>query len=217
MRELKYSDIYDFDIKLIDIVLGEYESGYAWILFKKFYEDPDSYEKKTYSENSKIFCSADGLLSINRIKDHEGFGTDFKNTFEEYRRIPIIFFPAERCGINLQRKSIFKDRIDHTLFDLKNRLSKDKDKTDACKLAAAYNKPKTRKWLEEIKTFENYVDWLGLYGIFTDKDYNILDLEFNDETIITSYSDKYNSKWSEKYYTNLKKKIREYETRITGL
>ncbi len=211
MKKVTYLDIYDFDIKLIDMISKEYKSELAWSLFKTFYVDPDSYEIKFFSDNSKILCSADALLSINRIKKHEkGFGKDFKNTFVEYRKKPIFFFPSERLGINVERNKIFKDRIDHTLFDLKNRLDGNENTKNTCKLIQAYEKPKTKKWLEEVKTFRNYVDWLGLIDIFTDKDYNIYDLEYDDGTIITTYSEDYKSQWSENYYKNVKDKINKY-------
>ena len=95
----------------------------------------------------------------------------------KYRKLPIIFFPTETRGINYSRNNAFGDRIDHTLFDLKNYFSEDEEKRKSCKLAQVYNKSTTSEWLSKIGSYKNYIEWLGLKNIFNDNDYNVLDLE----------------------------------------
>lgn len=161
----------------------------------------------------EIKCTADGLLSIKRIFKHEGFGASFVESYVKYRKEPIIFFPSEQNGINQSRYMIFGDRIDHTLFDLKNRLSRNRSKIDSCKLWHAYNQPKTKQWLDdEVVTFENYIDWLGLKGVFTNEEYEVFDLEMGDDSTIQDYASLYSPNWSENYYANVKSKIEKFET-----
>lgn len=211
-RIITYTDIYESNINLMKKLVNTQDTSYdAWIMFYKEYTDPDGYPVgEEYRSYKKIKCTADGLLSVNRIYEHEGFGTSFIESYTQYRKIPVIFFPTEMNGINMARYKIFGDRIDHTLFDLKNRLSQNENNKKNCKLVNAYNQPKTKLWLDEIKSFENYVEWLGLRGIFTNDNYEVFDLELNDGTIITTYANEYSKKWSSQYYNNIKKKIEQF-------
>ncbi len=209
-----YNDIYNLNISLISNILKKenISPSDAWNEFYKLYIDPDNYplypEHPMYKRYINIDCTADGLLSIKRIYQHEGFNESFLNSYKLYRNFPIIFFPPERNGINMSRYAIFGDRIDHTLFDLKNYFSNDQNKKNSCKLYKAFNRPKTNAWLnDEIKNFENYIDWLGIKGIFTDQNYEIYDLECNNQDLIKSYANTYSKVWTEQYYKNIKKKI----------
>lgn len=216
-KKSSYDDIYKKNIELMQGVLKVGATNKdAWDLFYKHYIDPDRYPiNGDHKKYKNIICTADGLLSVKRIFEHEGFGERFIDTYSKYRKTPIIFFPSERNGINMSRYRIFGDRIDHTLFDLKNRMS-EPSKIGSCKLLNAYNKPKTKIWLcEEIESFEKFVGWLGIKGIFTNEDNEIYDLETNDgKTTINDYSKEYSMNWSEQYYTNIKKKIEEFENSI---
>lgn len=204
-----YKDIFNFDIILMKTILKEYGGNEnAWKLFRHFYKDPDSYAitNKGCKSIQGIECTVDGLLSINRIREHENFGNKFVDTFAIYRKIPIIFFPRERGGINQRRFSVFGDRIDHTLFDLKQYCE-----GKYCMLKNTYELPKTNTWIRSFdNSFEEIVKWLKIDNIFVNEDNEIYDLEKNDETIISNYSKGYNKKWSEQYYINLKKKILKF-------
>lgn len=46
-------------------------------------------------------------------------------------------------GINMSRASVFGDKIDYTLFDLKRKFA-----GNICRLDEAYNLPKTNAWLK---------------------------------------------------------------------
>ncbi|WP_286028595.1 hypothetical protein [Ligilactobacillus agilis] len=53
--------------------------------------------------------------------------------YETYRKHPIFYFPCERNGVNMTRATVFGDRIDCTLLDLKYYYTKEKQ----CKLKSA--------------------------------------------------------------------------------
>lgn len=211
-RLLSYNDIYEADIKLMNMILEKYtDKDKAWNLFYKFYEDPDGYpiENGNYKMVGDIKCTVDGLLSVKRIKQHEsGFGKEFIDVFKIYRKTPVIYFPCERYGINVTRSRVFGDRIDHTLYDLKRKCA---GKTD-CRLEKAYRLPKTAEWLTQFDyNFEKIVRWLKVDGIFVNDKYEVFDLEYSNGTTIKEYQPVYDKKWTDAYYGNVKKKIESYE------
>ena len=167
-----------------------------------FYVDPDECAIWTIGG---VICSVDGLLSIRRIYRKYGMSAETVHEYEIYRQVPIFFFPKEKNGVNMTRASVFGDRIDCTLYDLKRRFE-----GKECKLEKVYNMPKTSIWLSEIGSFENLVNLYGIKGIFVNDDYEVYDLEKGDRNILTTYSDTYTWDWSDSYYDNLKKKIDEF-------
>ena len=207
-----YKDIYDFDIVLMNEVIKKYGSdNNAWELFKTFYKDPDGYpiNKNGYEIKNGIECTVDAIISINRIYEHEGFNKKFIEEFTIYRETPIIFFPREKGGINTSRYSIFGDRIDHTLFDLKQYFE-----GKYCKLISSYKLPKTRLWLESFNNFDEMVKYMKIDGIFTNENNEIYNLEKNNDEIIHSYCDTYSKHWKENYYKNVKLKIKNFKEKL---
>lgn len=204
-----YEDIFKFDIILMNAILKTYkENNKAWKIFNQFYKDPDNYpiSKEGFKTKDGIKCTVDGLISINRIYEYEGFNKKFIDTFYKYRKIPIIFFPSEKNGINTSRYNKFGDRIDYTLFDLK-RYCDGKE----CKLKSSYELPKTQKWLKSFNyNFEDIIKWMKIDTIFVDNNNNIFDLDKNNKTIISKYYEQYSKKWELNYYENLKVKIDEF-------
>lgn len=173
-----------------------------------FYIDPDSHSVR---EVNGIKCTADALLSIRRI--YSKYGIDMRTVaeYELYRKKPIFFFPRETNGINMTRASVFGDKIDHTLYDIKMYLDADsKEQRNKCRLISAFHLPKTKAWLEEIGSFENLVDWYGIKGIFTNDDYNIYDIEKGQGKVISEYLSGYTWEWSDEYYNNLKTYIDQF-------
>ena len=83
---------------------------------------------------------------------------------------------------------------------------------DNCRLINAYNRPKTNAWLQKMKSFENIVEWWGVIGIFTDADYHVYDLEYNDERVleISLIDVEYTKLWNEDYYIHMKECIEIY-------
>lgn len=207
-----YDDIFGFDITVMKEVLQQYGTGdKAWKVFCEFYKDPDGYpiNENGLRMKSGVECTVDGLLSVKRIYEHEGFNENFIDTFTIYREVPIIFFPKEQGGINQSRYSGFGDRIDHTLFDLKQYYEK-KD----CKLSSSYQLKKTQRWIRSFSSFSEMIKWMNVDGIFVDHNNNIFDLEKNDGTIIDHYCKRYHRSWSEHYYKNIKEKIKAFKEKI---
>lgn len=200
-----YKDIFEKDIDLMKEVLAKHGEGRkAFDIFYKEYEDPDGYvlDKNGLLKRGNIECSVDGLLSVNRIFHHEGFNEKFINTYKETRKLPLIFFPQERFGINTSRAREFGDRIDYTLYDIKRYFNNQETVLDE-----TYKLEKTNEWLRSFEKFEHLIDWLNIFKIFVDEDYNVYDLEYSDGRIINSYKDTYSKEWSNDYYNNLKRKI----------
>ena len=218
-EKITYDDIYSGDLNIISEALSKYDGEKTWKYFKVFYKDPDGYYKK-YREyaDETIECTADGLLSVKRIKNFEGFSEEFLKTFKKYRKHPIIFFPPDSNklprddpnyvgGINWERSRIFGDRIDYTFFDIKMYCDGKKD----CKLVESYKLEETQKWFKSFDyDFSKIVEWMKIGGIFVDDELNVYDLEYDDGRPIFDYRDEYPYGWSEKYYENVKKKIEEF-------
>lgn len=218
-----YKEIIVHDIELYNKIKEECpNAGIAWEHFSKAYIDPDSYPivDSEYKTMGKIKCTADGLLSIRRIHEFEGFEEQFIKTFESSRMNPVFFFPCERGGINQSRAALLEDRIDHTLLDLKNYCENYHNKTGKeCKLYKAYLRPKTKEWLKDIGfSFERIVEDLGIQGSFVGDDYEVFDLEQKENTELSKLKDKYigirsagyMTCWNKDYYENVKKAISKY-------
>lgn len=208
---LLYSDIYKLNINQAEAIIEMYGGGeLSWERFRAIYVDPDSFwiDKNGYKKRGDIICTADALLSAWRIYNHEGFNGRFIEAYEQYRKEPIFFFPREQGGINQSRAAFFGDRIDHFLFDLKRYCSGEESK-----LESVYQKEKTKKWLESFgkvngrPNFSEIADWYKIVGVFVNDDYEVFDLEKDDESVISNYCDEYISDWTDQYYNNLKIKI----------
>ena len=171
--------------------------------YRKKHLDPDGIAVRSVFG---IECTADGIHSMCRICAMEEKVEDILTVFKRYRAIPIFFFPREIERINTSRARVFKDRIDHTLYDLKMYYT---DKKNECRLFKTYSRQKTKMWLENMQSFENIIDWWRVKGIFTDSQYNVYDLELGNDCIITEYRrvSEYREQWSRQYYENLKEKI----------
>ncbi len=217
MKNKTYSKIYEMNIQIMSDFLSlyyekaKYQDNYmAWLMLYSIYIDPDPKGTRIFD---KILCTADGLLSLKRIFSYKGPTRDLIEEYKQYRKDPIFYFPKEQNGINQSRASIFGDRIDYTLFDIKQYYKI----YENCKMKFAYNLPKTSKWLDMMKNFKNIIDWFGIKGIFTNEKYEIYNLEKNDGSIITNYLPKYPWEWSDDYYNNIKQKIDEYYIRKSNL
>ncbi len=211
VKKNKYTISYEKAVKFIeDSVINSKFTGNEIAFISQCRKlDPDCKSEKF---RNGIKCTADGLLSIKRMFDKYGFSPELIEEYREYRKTPIIHFPCEFRGINMLRFSVFGDRIDHALFDLQRYCN---GKTD-CRLKKAYELPKTKAWLESFDMdFKKIIDWFNVKGIFTDDNYKVFDLEYNDrKRTINKYSELYGYKWSDNYYENVKKKIKEFEARL---
>ena len=211
-----YENVYAENIRVMKDFLNLYwneithkNDKLAFQMLYSFYIDPDPYPYDGEVKKIKdIECTADGLISLKRLYLHEGISDKLVQGYELYRKKPIFFFPKEKNGINMTRYAVFGDRIDHTLFDIKRYFdAKTEADRNSCRLISAYERRFTKSWLEEMVSFPKIVDWLKIRGIFTNEDYEVLDIEKGDGSIITDYLNSYPRKWSDNYYSSLKKRI----------
>lgn len=214
-ESMSYEEIYQMNLNILTDyfadpyirILSKTNAELMWKMQKALYLDPDIASVKMING---IRCTADGLISRKRISKHITSIDDFIPEYEMTRKYPIVYFPDEWDGINGLRAITFGDRIDHTLFDLKNYY--ESSKRDNCKLKAAYNLPITKAWLTKLGSFKNLIDSLELQGIFTNKRYEILDIEKGDGSVLKEYANFYSWDWSEAYYKNLRKIILNYNS-----
>ncbi len=216
-KGFNYTDIYEYDIKLYDFIMKEYvdageDEEIAWRLFVASYIDPDGYSGKGVKRAGEIVLTSDALLSIRRIRTMEGFGEKFIETFTKYRKTPVIYFPGENRGINQLRAGLLEDRIDHTLLDIKHYCEGRK----GCILQAAYERPKTQKWLIQYKNnFKLLAESMGIVGAFVNENAEVYDLEKSNGEVLKNLKEKYSKprenkyleSWSSAYYNNVKAKI----------
>ena len=215
-NKLSYQDIFEYDIELYNFINNKYGTDdKAWKLFVASYIDPDGYSGEGTKDDKKIKLTSDALLSIKRIRNQEGFGKQFVETFKTYRRHPVIYFPREDGGINQLRALLLEDRIDHTLLDIKHYLEGECD----CILKAAYAKPKTKEWLNCYKdNFRAFVVDTGISEVFVNEQNEVYDLEKKDGTLLKELKEEYVkprcknylAQWSSNYYSNVKDRIKRY-------
>lgn len=211
----EYKQAHQFNVNVMTDLLNLFsrttkvdDEKVVYNMVNAFYLDPDGFEIRKIGG---IDCSADGLLSIKRIYRKYGMSEETIYEYEKYRRIPIFFFLQEMNGINMSRASVFGDKIDYTLFDLKRKFA-----GNICRLDEAYNLPKTNAWLKNIGSFEKLVEIYKIKGIFVNENYEVFDLEKGNGSLITDYCDEYSWTWSERYYNQLKSKIDLYMKKNNG-
>lgn len=189
----------------------------------RIYRDPDNWlEKKCVVNNKEIILSADGLITAKNLFDlHEGT-EKWIEEYVKYRRRAYVFFPKHGVSINQQRYTIFNDRIDYTLFDIKHfyQLRKSNcedevlrnavmDQQNGCKLAKALVKDETLIWLNNFNSFEEFIDLNYGHHKFVEMqngEYSVLDLEVGNGEIIRSYKNngyKMDLTSIDNYYKNL--------------
>lgn len=212
ITKMSYKEIVDMNVCLMKDFLNlfvkemkEYDKNQIFRMVNSFYIDPDSADTKFVDD---VICTVDAVISLNRLFKHESSLQNVISGYEKYRKTPIFYFPKQSLGINTSRLKVFGDRIDCTLFDIKRYFdAKTEEEKNTCKLINAYNLPKTQKWLCSMGSFDKVVDWFGVKNIFTDDNYNVLDIEKNDGSIISDYMTVYKKEWSNDYYNFAKKKI----------
>ncbi len=215
---ITFDEIVNMNLDLLDLLIKKY--GYTekgWEIFTRYYRDPDAFpiDKKGYRKVNGVVCTADALISVNRIYEQDGFNERTREIYAFCREVPIFFFPREKGGINTMRYSVFGDRIDHTLLDIQRYCKGAED----CKLKKAYLQPKTKKWFESFDyDFKRICEWLNINHLFVEiigNDVFIYDLEIGD-CFLEKYADRYSKKWSRYYYENVQKKIALYKERASG-
>lgn len=182
----------------------------------EIYVDPDSADSKLYTEiakryelpyecdncrfkdkNLNIQLSLDCVIGWKAIIDvcvRENIEIErFKDAYEIIRNPKndghLIWPVFKAVTINTQRYRIFNDRVDYTLFDIKNYYKEKKElkdkvneETSQTKLKHVYYKNFTAKWLDNFGNFENFIDEMKLEKwckVNDDKSYDVLDLSEN--------------------------------------
>ena len=159
------------------------------------YVDPDiKIEKEITIDDEHIRLGPDGICGIKYIESYLD-GTPEKKA-EAYKliRSKLIMWPRHRQSINVRRYQCFRDRIDFTIFDIKqyyqygeSRLvKKDSD---------------TVKYLDSLDSFERFIDEYNFQS-FVDENYDVKNLA--DGGIISNYDEyEFSASVNKNYLLNL--------------
>ena len=109
----------------------------------------------------------------------------------------------------MSRATVFGDRIDSTLLDLKVYYENGKN-AEECRLKNAFNLEKTSAFLNSFADFSELVDWLGIRGSFVNEQDEVFDLEIGNASILINYHPESDWKWSDNYYKHVKSAIDKY-------
>ncbi|MGT2772180.1 DUF6994 family protein [Streptococcus marimammalium] len=167
--------------------------------------DADAFDEELYLElsnkiNIKVAVRKKCLIDDNGIRLSSDVICGRKQFYKLYNGDPTKWIPAyekirsnvnfhflwpqhKAPTINTLRYAKFKDRIDYTLFDLKNYFE-----NKECKLYKAFTSPNTKKWLESFNDFTDLVDKMNL-NHFVDENYNVYDISTLNKEIIKEYID----------------------------
>lgn len=226
----------------IRIIQNFYNSDYCRDLKEKrlikniinaIYIDPDNGDEHLYKDLSEklklihkdgkcelyndvgIKLSADAVCGWKQLYKLRKENKKWLDDYKEMRRFTAAYLVWPRHNnptINTLRYSVFKDRVDYTLFDIskffdcKEKFDKNKNQeqfensVNICKLRNAYlNKLGTYNWLMTFDGFEDFIDKMCLIR-FVNSEYKVIDLEYN--SVIYEYRNSYS--FTETYLENLK-------------
>lgn len=173
--------------------------------------DPDAYAVRI--TDNGIICTADAPISINRMYLKYHNISLVAEEYKRYRKSPIFYFPKEVGGINTTRASVFADKIDYCLYDLKRFYEGNCNP----KMMKAYSREKTNKFLKDMGSFEALIDWLGVKGSFVNEQYDVYDIEKGNGETLKEVPNKPYRKWEKtSYYDNLKALIHKHY-KLSGL
>lgn len=138
-----------------------------------------------YVDNEKIILSADVICGRKQlIKINDEMYPKWIKDYETIRsKLDLHFiWPRHKLPtINTYRYAIYKDRIDCLLYDLKMHFNGEKPPMDK-----AYSNGSTKIWLRKFKDFPDFINKMKIND-YVDKNYNVLDIEKNDGSIIIKY------------------------------
>lgn len=160
-----------------------------------YYVDPDNkIEKDIKIDDEHIRLGPDGICGIKYIESFLD-GT-LEEMAEAYKliRSKLIMWPRHRQSINVRRYQCFRDRIDFTIFDIKQYYQNGESRL--VKKASD-----TVKYLDSLKSFERFIDEYNFQS-FVDENYDVKNLASGG--IITSYDEyEYSFDINKKYLENL--------------
>ena len=191
------------------------------VVTEALYVDPDAKMEITIQVDEKdMILSADGIVSVKKLYNLFD-GKNGVQWIEEYsiirnEKYVCFYWPKHRGGINSCKATVFDDRVDYTLYDIKifyeiikkyggdeKRIKEQIEKN--CKLGTAFIKDKTYGWLCAFNSFSNFIISRGLEK-FVDSEFEVIDLETDKP--ISGYKEGKNAyDWGMNYYENLKMKL----------
>lgn len=232
------NDFYDSDYYSSLEAAGE--KNLIRAIIDTIYIDPDIYDIHVYENLSQklnlayncnrgkyeldkdreIKLSADAVCGWKQLYDQWNGNKNWLDNYEKIRTCTAAYlvWPKHNLPtINTCRYKVFKDRVDYTLFDIrqffdyKKKFDENKNEKQfetnvmTCKLHKAYLNPKgnTRAWLMTFDGFEDFIDKMCLTR-FVNSEYKVINLE--DNSVITKYSSSYS--FTETYLENLKNIIK---------
>ncbi len=223
---------------------GEFAKYLNKIFINGVYINPDK-DKRVLEEWSRMLNSSDkfefdkqDLIYKNKDKDIKlsldgqfdwkflyNLYNDNYIWLEKYNEIRQsiygqLLWPAhKKPTIDSERYKKFNNRLDFTLFDIKNYFhcakKSEEQITEVCKLCPAYLNKKTREWLMSFDSFKDFIDTMRL-NIFVkqvDGEYQVIDLQESDiekeeYKYIINYQKSYDI--TTKYIDNLIELIKDY-------
>ncbi len=137
---------------------------------------------------NKIRLGADIICGGKCLKKYYPAFEDWIRAYEMVRSKVSLHFlwPRHKLPtINTLRHSVYGDRIDLTLFDLKEHFAGEKTL-----LSSAYEKELTGLWLSQFQhSFPAFIDRFQL-NCFVDEEYNVLDITSKQTKIIERIPDR---------------------------
>ena len=179
--------------------------GFVHKVIDALYEDGDLFDESLYKALSYKYglpiVKSKGMYGLNQLADGEkiilgadiicGYKSlmkyypDFNQWLKAYSLVRSktdlhFLWPRHKLPtINTLRFTIYKDRIDYTLFDLKNYFA-----GESTLMMPAYNNLLTKKWLSQFHNdFALFIDSMKL-NMFVDKEYNVLNIASQYSKII---------------------------------
>ena len=136
--------------------------------------------------------AGDGIcFSIGRAENENWFNSPIeKKLFLRGTRTigGNIIWPANGYGFNSNRSSLFADRIDVALLDIKNYYSKKPYKAFE-NISNSRAAKQWREWLDIFQDFETFSDFFCLTGSFVNDDYSIPNICSSNLEALTGYPD----------------------------
>ncbi|MCO6543173.1 MAG: hypothetical protein J6584_04345 [Lactobacillus sp.] len=193
LRAFYQSDYYQW--------LSNYDSKFIKIVREALYNDPDKYDVNLYKElaakyhlpqkrcnlldnvsNHSIKLSADVVCGSKQL---EMLHPDFKDWILDYENIRSninlhFLWPQHKVPtINTYRYTIYRDRIDYLLYDLKCYFA-----GQLTPMSKAYQNDNTKIWLQQFDhNFSNFVKKLRFEN-FVNKKFEVLDIEFGQKQVV---------------------------------
>ena len=180
-----------------------------------------------YKIKDTIFSlSSDAVCGWKELYKLREGNEEWLHDYEEMRKCNaayLVWPRHKRPTINTLRYSVFRDRVDYTLFDI-SRFFECKEKykdssqfkiivKDQCRLHNAYLNPNgnTYDWLMSFIDFKDFINKMCLNKFIKENvntsSYEVLNLDFENDSVISDLDSISLNYFNENYLKNLKNKI----------